>query len=150
MSSAALSKKLFWLLARCGIFVYSRFPLFGPLNAAIGIMHQGDAYLAIDRNDGRGVSFPGGLQRPWESPAQALIREVREETGLNVTRYCFKLRYYSSADIPVHVSVYEIEARGQLQASWEGKPCWLRADELRGCLLKNQWKVLELIVLAET
>jgi 8-oxo-dGTP pyrophosphatase MutT (NUDIX family) len=145
MITSGISKKLFWAFARISIAAYSRFPVFGALNGAVGIMPRDGKYLVIDRNDGRGVSFPGGLQRLWETPEQALIREVREETGLQVTKCALTLRYYSSADIPVCVSVYDIEAEGDLRASWEGTPCWLRADDLRRLLLTSQRKILELL-----
>jgi len=145
MISKAVSAKLFWLLSRSGLAIYSRFPLFGPLKAALGVMRRDDVFLVIDRNDGRGVSFPGGLQYPWESPEQACRREVREETGLNVTKSFVRLRYYSTADVPVNFTVFEIEAQGELRGSWEGTPCWLPIAELRKRLLASQHRLLELL-----
>jgi 8-oxo-dGTP pyrophosphatase MutT (NUDIX family) len=145
MPLSGLSRKAFWVIARSGLAIYSRLPLFGTLNAAIGVLRMEDKFLVIDRNDGRGVSFPGGLKHPWESAEQALIREVREETGLQVTSSVFALRYYSAADIPVNVNVFEIEASGQLRDSWEGLPCWLGADDLRLRLLTSQQRILEFV-----
>jgi 8-oxo-dGTP pyrophosphatase MutT (NUDIX family) len=145
MIVSTVSAKLFWLLSRSGFAIYSHFPLFGPLKAALGIMRRDDAFLVIDRNDGRGVSFPGGLQYPWESPEQACRREVREETGLKVTKSVVKLRYYSTADVPVNFTVFEIEAHGRLCGSWEGTPCWLRTAELRKRLVTSQHRLLELL-----
>ena len=140
-----VSAKLFWVLSRSGLAIYSRFPLFGPLKAALGVMRRDDAFLVIDRNDGRGVSFPGGLQYPWETPEHACRREVREETGLKVTKSVLKLRYYSTVDVPVNFTVFEIEAQGQLRGSWEGTPCWLPIAELRKRLLASQHPFLELL-----
>ena len=139
-----LSKKLFWLLSRSGLFIYSRFPVFGPLKASLGVIRRGDVFLVIDRNDGRGVSFPGGLQYPWESVERALRREVREETGLDVVRSVVKLRYHSSAEVPVNHTVFEIDAHGRLRGSWEGRPCWLRIAELGHSLVPSQRRILEL------
>jgi len=145
ITSNVLLKKLFWLLSRSGLFIYSRFPVFGSLKASLGIICRGDSVLVINRNDGRGVSFPGGLQYPWESAERALQREVREETGLDVVRSVVKLRYHSSADVPVNHTVFEIDAQGRLRGSWEGTPCWLRIAELEGCLLASQRRILELL-----
>jgi 8-oxo-dGTP pyrophosphatase MutT (NUDIX family) len=143
MLSHMLSKKLFWLASRTGLAVYSRFPMFGPLNAALGVMRREDTLLVIERNDGRGVSFPGGIQLPWEKPEQALLRETREETGLQVTKLVLKLRYYSSADVPVNLTVFEMEAEGQLRSSWEGIPCWLAISEVRQRLIPSQRPIVE-------
>ena len=58
---------------------------------------------------------PGGHQEAWENPVEAIIREVREETGLDVSSYLaagtplddsgtFLLRpnYLVECDIPPH------------------------------------------------
>src|ERR1051326_6281122 len=102
-----VKKYMFWMVARAGLFLYSRFPIFGRLRAAMGIIRKHDTFLVIERNDGRGVSFPGGLCNPWEKDDQALSREILEETGLRVATSDLKLRYLSDADIKVDVSVGE-------------------------------------------
>ena len=108
-------------------------------------MRNQDTFLVVERNDGRGLSFPGGLQRLWETAEQALFREVREETGLEVSRSVFKLRYYSSVEIPLNITVFEVEAAGQLRGSWEGTPCWLPLSELHQRLLPSQRYILEMV-----
>jgi 8-oxo-dGTP pyrophosphatase MutT (NUDIX family) len=108
-------------------------------------MRCDNAFLVIVRNDGCGVSFPSGLQYPWENSEQALCREVREETGLDVTRSFVKLRYYSSAEVPVNLTVFEMEALGRLRGSWEGMSCWLHMAELRTSILPSQRWILELL-----
>jgi ADP-ribose pyrophosphatase len=40
--------------------------------------------LMIERDDGRGYAVPGGHVEPGESPVQAAVRELAEETGLEV------------------------------------------------------------------
>jgi 8-oxo-dGTP pyrophosphatase MutT (NUDIX family) len=140
-----LSKHLFWLISRAGLFFYSRFPVFGPLRAAIGIITKDNTFLMIERNDGRGISFPGGLSLPWESAERAMVREVYEETGLRVTKSALKLRYYSTADVPVHVTVFDVEVEGVIRGSWEGSPGWVGVEELRTRLIAGQHPVLEAI-----
>ena len=142
MPLGTLRANAFWLLSRTAVGIYSRLPVFGTLQGVVGLLRYEDKFLVIERNDGRGVSFPGGLQRPWETAEQALVREVREETGLEVTKSVFKLRYYSSVEIPLNITVFEIEAKGQLRSSWEGTPCWLPTSEVRERLLPSQRQIV--------
>ncbi|MDD4369118.1 MAG: NUDIX domain-containing protein, partial [Oscillospiraceae bacterium] len=48
------------------------------------MVSQGDKVLVQDRLDPhwRGITFPGGHVETGESLAEAVIREVKEETGL--------------------------------------------------------------------
>ncbi|HXM22684.1 MAG TPA: NUDIX domain-containing protein [Terriglobales bacterium] len=143
MIATKLKRKMFWMFSRAGMAAYSRFPVFGVLNASLGVIKKNDAFLVIERNDGRGVSFPGGLAFPWETAEQAAVREIEEETGLKVTKSILKSRYYSSAELPVQVTVFETEADGQLRDSWEGSPSWLRLDELRPRIIPSQRCIAE-------
>lgn len=54
-----------------------------PAAAAI-IRDEADRVLLIRRGDGRGWSLPGGVMEPGECIADCLVREVWEETGLEV------------------------------------------------------------------
>jgi 8-oxo-dGTP diphosphatase len=54
-----------------------------PATAAI-IRDEGGRVLLIRRGDGRGWSLPGGLLEPGERLSESIVREVREETGLEV------------------------------------------------------------------
>lgn len=143
MPSGTLQSKAFRFLSRSGLAIYSRFPIFGTLQGVVGLIRDKDKFLVIERSDGRGVSFPGGFQMPWEEAEQAAIREVREETGLDVIKSVFKQRYFSSNEVPLNISVFEMEATGQLRSSWEGTPCWLPVSELRERLLPSQRRIVE-------
>jgi 8-oxo-dGTP diphosphatase len=59
-----------------------------PTVAVAAIVFDADGrVLAIERGEPPGVglwSLPGGKQEPGETLAQAVVREVREETGLDV------------------------------------------------------------------
>ena len=138
-----LKRYAFWILSRTGLAIYSRLPVFGALRVAVGVMRNDDGFLVIERSDGRGLSFPGGIAMPWEGTEQAMVREFSEETGLNVTHSHLKFSYFSDEEIPVNLAVFEVEAEGQLRASWEGTPCWLPTSALRQGLLPSQKRIVD-------
>jgi 8-oxo-dGTP pyrophosphatase MutT (NUDIX family) len=138
-------RQLFWLVSRFCFTAYRAFPIFGPLRASIGIIREGERFLVIQRNDGRGLSLPGGIAGWRESETSTLRREVHEETGLNVTRMEFKMKYSSTSDVPCTISVFQAEADGELKDSWEGSPHWMAVSELEARLLQSQKPALELM-----
>lgn len=125
--------------------MYSRAPLFGFLHASVAVIRNGQMLLVIERSDGRGFSLPGGLAFPWESAEQAMIREVREETGLQISKSILLFKYKTSADIRCILSVFEAEADGGLVDSWEGIPRWLDPTDIRSSLLPSQKEILDRI-----
>jgi len=136
---------VFWIVARVCFKLYRWFPIFGSLQASIAVIHREDKILVIERNDGRGVSLPGGIAGWKESEEVALGREVREETGLSVTSAELQMRYHSGAEVPCNISVFSAEVSGELKNSWEGSPRWMRVEELEPRLMKSQRPVLELM-----
>lgn len=140
-----LKRRLFWIVSRTSFTLYRWFPLFGALRASIGIIHRERKILVIQRNDGRGFSLPGGLASWKEAEETTLRREVREETGLAVTRMELRMRYPSTADVPCTISVFEFEADGELKDSWEGSPRWMTPAEFGPRLLESQRPVLDLL-----
>jgi 8-oxo-dGTP pyrophosphatase MutT (NUDIX family) len=140
-----LRRWLFWIVARTCFALYSRFPLFGTLRASNAIIRQNQQFLVIQRNDGRGLSLPGGIANWKEAEEETLRREVLEETGLRVTSQELRIRYHSTADVPCDISVFEVQATGELKNSWEGSPQWMTLAELEPRILKGQRPVLELL-----
>lgn len=140
-----LKRNLFWVVARTCFGLYRRFPVFGSLGASIAIIRSKNTFLVIRRNDGRGVSLPGGIASRGEAAEDTLRREVREETGLSVTEAEFQMKYHSSAEVPVDISVFRAQARGELKDSWEGSPQWMTVEEIGTQLLESQRPLLELM-----
>jgi len=138
-----IKRSCFWVLSRCALAAYSRLPLFGWLHGSVGVIRKGQLVLVIDRSDGQGLSFPGGLAMPWETSEQAMKREVSEETGLAVKHSAQLFEYRSSADVPVIIAVFAVEAEGELKDSWEGSPIWLPFADIRRRLLPSQKEIVD-------
>jgi ADP-ribose pyrophosphatase YjhB (NUDIX family) len=142
---ASLKRRLFWIVARTCFGLYRIFPVFGSLRASIAIIRREREFLVIERADGRGLSLPGGISNWKEPEAETVRREVLEETELIVTALELQMSYQSSADLPCTISVFEVQAIGDLQDSWEGSPRWMTLEELEPRLLKSQRPVLDLL-----
>jgi ADP-ribose pyrophosphatase/8-oxo-dGTP diphosphatase len=140
-----LRRRLFWIVARTCLALYRRFPVFGTLRASFAIIRRNQQFLVIQRNDGRGLSLPGGLAGWQEAEEETLRREVLEETGLRVTGQELRMRYHSTADVPCDISVFAVQATGELKNSWEGSPRWMTMAELEPRMLESQRPVLELL-----
>jgi ADP-ribose pyrophosphatase YjhB (NUDIX family) len=140
-----LKRRVFWMVSRTCFTLYHWLPLFGTLRAAIGIIQRDDKFLVIHRNDGRGLSLPGGISKWREAAEDTLDREILEETGLIVTGKELMLKYFSDADVPCNISVFAVEASGELKNSWEGSPQWMTAAELEPRFVESQRPVLVLL-----
>jgi 8-oxo-dGTP pyrophosphatase MutT (NUDIX family) len=140
-----LKRQLFWVFARSCFAVYRRVPVFGALRASIAIIRRGDRFLAIHRNDGRGISLPGGISKWRETQEETLQREIREETGLSVTGLELKRKYYSDAELPCDIWVFEVQTGGEVKDSWEGRAEWTTVDELEAGLMTSQKPLVELM-----
>jgi 8-oxo-dGTP pyrophosphatase MutT (NUDIX family) len=138
-----LKKNLFWIVSRTALWGYRRVPIFGPLRASLGVIRNAGCVLVIRRNDGRGVCFPGGLSLPWESDEKALIREIKEETGLSCESFEFAFRYEIDTDIAARIAVFDVQATGQLRGSWEGTPVWVKIEDVQQDILKSQKYVVD-------
>lgn len=139
----SLQQRLFGIISRTCIAVYGRVPIFGALRGSAAVIRRGNRFLVIERSDGLGLAFPGGLAHFWESAEHALARELREETGLRLTSCSLLLRYAISVPYPSRVSVFLAEAEGEPRASWEGIPCWVDFSQLQQRLMLNQRPILE-------
>src|SRR5690348_6348872 len=110
-----LQRCAFWIVSRSAGFVYGTLPFFGRLQGVMVVIESPPRFLVIDRNDGLGFGFPGGMVSRGESPVDALRREVLEETGLTL-RSCEELfRCDSDFRFPTNSIVYSGQADGSLK-----------------------------------
>jgi 8-oxo-dGTP pyrophosphatase MutT (NUDIX family) len=133
---------VFRIISRTCIAAYRRFPIFGALRGAIAVVPYGDRYVMIERADGLGLCFPGGLVHPWESAEMALRREIEEETGMSVQRVENWFDYRDNDLYPTHIFVFHAEASGEPRSSWEGKAVIVNVAEMQSGILMSQREVV--------
>lgn len=129
------------------------------LRAHVGtglILHPGVSALVRDddgrlllehRADSGDWSLPGGAVDPSEAPAQALVREVREETGLVVRPRRLvavigpQLIVYPHGDrLEVTTSVFDCEVVGGRLAALDGESLELRYFDPATCPTPRSWR----------
>jgi 8-oxo-dGTP pyrophosphatase MutT (NUDIX family) len=138
-----LQRRLYWIVANGCRKLYGMFPLFGTLRASLAVIHHDGKFLVIQRNDGRGVSLPGGISNWREAEEQTFDREVLEETGMTVSEKKLILRFYSEVEFPCNISLFEVQTTsGSSRSSWEGSPQWMTIDELEPQLVTSQRPVI--------
>ena len=97
----------------------------------------------------QGATFPGGHVERDETFLEAVVREVREETGLVIEAPKFCGFYHWFCD-NVHHMVYIYLAEkymGKLCSSEEGEVCWVKLDELKKLpLARTMEKTLQLFL----
>ena len=98
------------------------------------MVRDGDRVLVIDRKkkDWPGITFPGGHVEAGESFTEAVIREVKEETGLRIasSQMC-GMKDWVEDDIRYVVLFYKTEKfEGDLIYSEEGEVWWENLKEL--------------------
>lgn len=101
------------------------------------LVHEGKRLLLQNRTkaDWRGLALPGGHIEPDESVVDAVIREMKEETGLDISEpHLCGIKQFPRDDGGRYlVFLFETEKfSGELRPSDEGEMLWLSRDETDG------------------
>ncbi|MBD5082789.1 MAG: 8-oxo-dGTP diphosphatase [Clostridiales bacterium] len=98
----------------------------------------------LDRSWG-GVTFPGGHIEYDESFNDSVIREVKEETGLDIKnpKLCGIKHWKISKKSRYIVLFYKTnEFSGNLQSSNEGKVFWIKKEDLKNYKLADGFETM--------
>lgn len=99
------------------------------------MVYDGNKVLLQDRvkEDWRGFTFPGGHVEKEESFVEAVIREMREETGLTIIepKLCGVKQFQTDEDERYIVLLFKTDKfEGTLTSSDEGEMKWVDRESL--------------------
>lgn len=111
------------------------------------VIYDGNKILLQDRvkEDWRGLTFPGGHVEKEESFVQAVIREMKEETGLTIRepRLSGVKQFQTDADERYIVLLFKTDQfEGNIVSSEEGEMKWIDRDYLQDHILVNDFMEL--------
>lgn len=117
------------------------------------LIHTKDAYLLQDRvkEDWKGYTLPGGHVEAGESIVDAVVREMKEETGLTV----FNPKLCGVKQFPIEggryiVFLFQADSfEGELRSSEEGAMHWIKKEKLSNVNLVNDFNELLRVMLDE-
>ena len=118
------------------------------------LIHNEDSYLLQDRvkEDWKGYTLPGGHIEPGESIVDAVVREMKEETGLMIKspRLCGVKQFPIEGGRYI-VFLFETDQfEGKVVDSDEGKMHWVKISELLNVNLVDDFDDLIEVMLSDS
>ncbi len=117
------------------------------------LLHKDNHYLLQDRikKDWQGYTLPGGHIEPGESIVDAVVREMKEETGLTVLdpRLCGVKQFPIDGGRYIVFLFTATEFTGELVSSAEGTMHWVDKDKLHTVNTVNDLDELLQVILDE-
>ena len=122
--------------------------------AVLCLIHTEDSYLLQDRvkKDWKGYTLPGGHIELGESIVDAVVREMKEETGLMIKspRLCGVKQFPIEGGRYI-VFLFETDQfEGKVVDSDEGKMHWVKISELLNVKLVDDFDELIEVMLSDT
>ena len=115
------------------------------------LIYDKDRYLLQDRvkEDWKGYTFPGGHVEAGESIVDAVVREMREETGLTVLnpKLCGVKQFPADEGRYIVFLFCADQFEGELVSSEEGEMHWVRKEDLSQVRLVNDFHMLLQVML---
>ncbi len=100
------------------------------LASATGIVINKGKILVIELSYKKGLALPGGLVKPGETFEEAVVREVAEETGLEVRVKRLIGVFPDYENFPTVNLAYECDQiNGKLKSSREGNAKWIKINK---------------------
>ncbi len=131
-------------------------PEFGTLNSEIGVVPRSAAYALVRDSEGRflvvrarpGLFLPGGGTEPTEPPESTVVREVLEETGMEVFvdgHIGSAIQYFLAEQAQYRMTAEFFVASVSREGPDPGEHVvhWLHIDDLSGQLYHecHEWAV---------
>ncbi len=118
------------------------------------LIYHNNHYLLQNRikKDWHGYTLPGGHIEPGESIVEAVIREMKEETGLTIAnpKLC-GIKQFPIKNGRYLVFLFKTDSyEGELVSSSEGKMYWIHKDELDKVSLVEDFKELIKVMLDDS
>lgn len=115
------------------------------------LLHKDGKYLLQDRvkKDWQGYTLPGGHVEPGESIVDAVVREMKEETGLAILdpRLCGVKQFPIDGGRYIVFLFEATSFEGEISSSEEGNIHWIRAEELDQVNLVQDFRDLVDVIL---
>jgi 8-oxo-dGTP diphosphatase len=122
-----------------------------PRPGGYAIIHRAGGDIAVVTNS-RGHYLPGGGQEPGEAPADAAVREAREECGLSIhiveeigvaDQFVYSGEEAAGWQKRCTFFVAEVAGEGTGQEEADHVLSWVRPVEAMGCLVheSQRWAV---------